>query len=149
MMTPARTLSFGLLLVLIFSGCGDSMVSADGPDNEDDAIENDATFRRGLFMATPGIGKMATGTATLNTLAGGNLRVEFSEDFTLTFGPGLFVYLSNAEFPSDDAINLGEFFSAKGAQFYGVPEGVSLESYKYVLVHCIPFDVTFAFARLR
>ena len=30
-----------------------------------------------------------------------------------------------------------------------LPDSVSLDDYGYVLVHCVPFDVTFAYAELK
>ena len=146
----SRIISFIFVLILTVAGCSDeSMMSA--PEMESDAgdLENTATFRRGSFEATPGIGKMAAGTATLNTLNDGSLRVEFSSDFSVTDGPGLFVMLSKTEFPSTDAVNLGSFINPTGAQFYAVPDSVSLDDYGYILVHCVPFDVTFAYAELK
>jgi hypothetical protein len=50
---------------------------------------------------------------------GGALRLDFSENFSLTDGPGLFVFLSNSEFVSPDAVNLGSFISPEGIQMYG------------------------------
>ena len=55
------------------------------------------------------------GDDALNTLESGGLQVEFSSDFSVTDGPGLFVLLSNAEFPTDDAVNLGAFINPTGA----------------------------------
>ena len=149
----SRIISFIFVLFLIIAGCSDeSMMSA--PELESDTgemgnVENTATFRRGSFEATPGIGKTAAGTATLNTLESGGLQVEFSSDFSVTDGPGLFVLLSNAEFPTGDAVNLGSFINPTGAQFYSVPDSISLDDFEFVLVHCVPFDVTFAYAELK
>ncbi len=146
----SRIISFFLVLCLAVTGCSDeSMMSAPELDSDSGDVENTATFRRGSFEATPGIGKTATGMATLNTLESGELRVEFSTDFSVTDGPGLFVLLSNAEFPTDDAVNLGSFVSPAGAQFYDVPDSISLDDFEFVLVHCVPFQVTFAYAELK
>ena len=135
-----------LLASAFLLGCSsDSMVNATGETNE---MENTATFRTGSF--TPfSAGKETMGSATLRTLENGSLRLDFSENFSLTNGPGLFVYLSNAESPSGDAINLGSFISPSGAQMYQIPEGVSLDSFTHVAVHCVPYNVTFAYAELK
>jgi hypothetical protein len=107
------------------------------------------TLREGPFEATPGIGKEASGSAVLETLADGSLRLAFSEDFSVTDGPGLYVFLSNAQFPTDDAVELRTFIRPSGAQVYAVPDSIAILEYSHVLVHCIPYDVTFAFAAFR
>jgi|Marorgknorr_s2lv_3_1036020.scaffolds.fasta_scaffold00439_16 hypothetical protein len=112
----SRTISFIFVICLSIAGCSDeSMMSAPEIESDTGDVENTATFRRGSFEATPGIGKTAAGIATLNTLESGGLQVEFSSDFSVTDGPGLFVLLSNAEFPTDDAVNLGAFINPTGA----------------------------------
>ncbi len=145
-----RFFSVFLLAFLLLTGCdSESMMTSSGPedDMQDEVAENTSTFRTGIFM-TETNGKVTTGRVQLLTVEGGVLRVDFSEDFTLTQGPGLFVFLSNDPFLSPDAINLGSFISPQGAQMYTVPFGTTLESFKYVIVHCVPFNVTFAFAKL-
>ena len=138
---------FLLATILLLSGCSeDSMVSSSSDIEEME--ENTSTVRTGLF--TPlAAGKVAMGSATLRTVEGGALRLDFSENFSLTDGPGLFVFLSNSEFVSPDAVNLGSFISPEGIQMYTVPDGLSLDSFTHVAVHCIPYNVTFAFAELK
>ncbi len=144
-----KLLNILLLTLTVFAlGCGsDTPMTAVNTDEMEE--ENTALFRRGTFAPTPDIGKEAMGSATLNTLSSAMLRVEFSQDFSVTDGPGLFVYLSNAEFPTSDAINLGSFLTPMGAQNYSVPDGVSLDTFTHVLIHCVPYNVTFAFAELK
>lgn len=110
-------------------------------------MENTSTFRAGNFE--PLNGKVTMGKATLNTLPNDMLQLMFSEDFSLSDGPGLYVYLSNGESPSTDAINLGSFISPSGAQNYDIPDGITLDNYTHVIVHCVPYNVTFAFAELN
>lgn len=135
-----------LLASVFLVGCGsDSMVNA---TDEIDNTENTATFRMGSFIPYSA-GKETMGSATLRIVENGSLRLDFSENFSLTNGPSLFVFLSNAETPSEDAINLGSFVSPSGAQMYQIPEGVSLNSFTHVVVYCVPFHVTFAYAELN
>ena len=108
---------------------------------------NTSTFRTGEWE--PLNGKVTTGTVSLLTQDDGSLQVAFSEDFSLSDGPGLFVYLSNGEVPSTDFVNLGDFVSPTGAQFYRVPDEITLDSYTHIIVHCEPYNVTFAYAALR
>lgn len=136
-----------LMFMLLLTGCGsDSPMTAAQLEEMDEP--NTASFRQGPFQPTPDIGKEAAGTVTLNTLSSNALQVQFSEDFSVTDGPGLFVFLSNGEFPTSDAINIGAFISPSGAQTYTVPDGVTLDTYTFILVHCVPYNVTFAFAEL-
>jgi len=121
------------------------MPTAVAPDDQEQ--ENMSNFRRGNWE--PLNGKETQGTASLVTLDDGMLQVAFSDDFSLSDGPGLFVYLSNGETPSTDFVNLGDFLSPMGAQTYRVPDGVTLDSFTHVIVHCEPYDVTFAYAALR
>jgi len=140
--------SFFLLLIILVAGCGnESMMTAPNPSDDIGEVVNTATFRTGEFE--PLNGKTTMGKATLNTLPNEMLQLMFSEDFSLSDGPGLFVYLSNAEFPTSDAVNLGSFISPSGAQNYAVPSSLSLDNYTHVLVHCVPYNVTFAFAELK
>lgn len=144
-----RSTPFLLLLAFLMiplTGCGsDSMPTAVVQDDPEE--ENTSTFRRGSWE--PLNGKETQGTVELVTLDSGMLQVSFSEDFLLSDGPGLFVYLSNAEVPSADFVNLGNFISPTGAQNYRVPDEITLDSYTHVIVHCEPYNVTFAYAELR
>lgn len=131
----------------ILAGCSGDMLTDIDTSQQQEEVVNNATFRSGSWE--PLNGKQTMGTVNLLTLEDGMLQVAFSEDFSLSDGPGLFVYLSNGETPSTDFINLGDFISPTGAQFYQVPDDVTLDSYTHVLVHCEPYNVTFAFAELR
>ncbi|NQV71708.1 DM13 domain-containing protein [bacterium] len=136
------------LLSATLLGCGsDSMVDSSS-NTEEKEVVNTSTLRMGPFLPAAA-GKEAAGSATLRTLENGSLRLDFSTNFSLTNGPGLFVFLSNSEFLSDDAVNLGSFISPSGEQMYTIPEGVSLESFTHVTVHCVPYNVTFAYAELK
>ena len=137
------------LLLFLGSGC-----SSDGTTGAMDIAEmidetEIPTLRQGPFEATAGIGKEATGSATLETQSDSSLRLAFSEDFSVTDGPGLYVFLSNAQFPTDDAVELRAFIRPSGAQVYAVPDSIEIDEYSHVLVHCIPYGVTFAFAEFR
>ena len=50
--------------------------------------------------------------------------------------------------PGEADINLGDFKTNIGAQTYEVPDNITLDSYTHVLVHCAPYNVTFAAAFL-
>jgi len=134
-----------LIFCLFWAGCGDD-ATVNSPMNAEE-MENMSSTREGNFSALNG--KTTSGRATLREVTPGTLRLDFSSDFSLSNGPGLFVMLSNSEFPSDDAVTIGGFISPTGPQMYTIPEGVTLDSFTHVLVHCVPYDVTFAAAELK
>jgi len=146
-MKPTSPLFLMVFLLIPVVGCSGNMITDIDTSQIPEEEVNTATFRTGSWE--PLNGKETTGTVSLRTLDDGMLQVAFSEDFSVSDGPGLFIYLSNGETPSTDFVNLGDFISPSGSQFYRVPDEVTLDSYTHVLVHCAPYDVTFAFAALR
>ncbi len=78
------------------------------------------------------------------------------EDFTVTSGPDLHVYLSRHEEPrtsaevvQPDYVDLGLLKSTTGAQNYDVPDGVNPESYGSVVIYSRSFNVIFSTATLE
>ena len=134
-------------LLFFLTACSDESMMTAADILDDEEMENTSSRRTGTFEALNG--KTTSGQAVLSALDEDTLQLMFSTDFSLTDGPGLFVYLSDAEFVTQSAINLGDFQSPTGAQNYNVPDGVSLDDYTYVIVHCVPYNVTFAIAELR
>lgn len=133
-------------LVLLLAGCSDeTMMTA--PDTTPDRTPNTSNMRMGDFEALNG--KETRGSATLKALDEDMLELMFSSDFSLTDGPGLYVFLSEEEYVTQNAINLGDFISPTGEQTYNIPDGVSLDDYSHVVVYCVPFSVIFAYAELR
>lgn len=88
-----------------------------------------------------------TGTARISLTDQGPV-LTFGEDFKVTNGPDLFVYLS----PNAPGEGLGEFASLgtlkspSGAQAYNAPANYA--DYKTVVIWCRAFSVTFATAEL-
>lgn len=138
--------ALALVATLLLAGCGnESMMTA--PEVMEEETPNTSNMRMGDFEALNG--KETSGSATLKALNEEMLQLMFSTDFSLTDGPGLNVFLSNAEYVSGDAIDLGRFISPTGAQNYAIPDGVSLDDYTHVVVYCVPFSVIFAYAELE
>jgi hypothetical protein len=69
------------------------------------------------------------------------------ENFEVTNGPDLFVYLATDESASD-FVSLGELKGNQGNQNYTIPEGTDFEKYDKVLIWCRAFSVLFATAEL-
>ena len=79
---------------------------------------------------------------------GGRTLIRFGEGFATDGGPDLKVFLSPTPIDSVDgksategSVLLGELESTEGGQDYVLPEGVSLEDFESVLVHCERFSV--------
>lgn len=69
------------------------------------------------------------------------------EDFRVTNGPDLYVYLSTGR-DASDFIDLGRLKANIGNQNYELPEGVDLSKYGNVVIWCKSFSVYFGGAQL-
>lgn len=78
-------------------------------------------------------------------------RVLRFEDFSVTNGPALSVYLVRSADGNVDSgfIDLGKLKGNKGNQNYEIPADTDLSSFGSVVIWCVPFGVTFATASLR
>ncbi len=59
------------------------------------------------------------------------------------------VFLSASSAVNSSSLSLGDLQQTTGEQTYFVSASVILETYSYVIIHCVPFNVTFGFARLQ
>ena len=90
-----------------------------------------------------------SGTATIYR-QGTELILRF-EEFSVTNGPDLHVYLSTSASPTDDIgeyIDLGELKGNIGDQNYDIPAGTDLSQYQSIIIYCEPFHVVFSTAAL-
>ncbi len=93
-----------------------------------------------------------SGTAAIYQLEDGTLLLRF-EDFEVTNGPDLHVYLVPHENPttSEDLggyVDLGSLKGNIGDQNYEVPDGVDISEFDSVVIYCVPFHVFFSIASL-
>lgn len=93
-----------------------------------------------------------TGTATVYQLEDGSTLLRF-EDFEVTNGPDLHVYLVPHENPTgssdlDGYVDLGSLKGNIGDQNYEIPEGVDISEFGSVVIYCVPFHVFFSIASL-
>jgi hypothetical protein len=102
--------------------------------------ENTTPVATGNFMPTSGI--KVTGSAKI--YLNGNQNEVRLEDFSISGGPDLKVYLSKNATPAD-FVNLGNLTSSK---VYAIPNQVTISDYKYVLIHCQQYSHLFAVAQL-
>ena len=68
-------------------------------------------------------------------------------NFKTDNGPKLNLYLST-EVNSQEYIDLGDLKGVEGDFDYDIPENTDLETYKYVVVWCVDFSVSFGHAEL-
>lgn len=94
----------------------------------------------GNFMPTSGI--KVTGSAKI--YLNGNQKEVRLEDFSVSSGPDLKVYLSKNATPTD-FVTLGNLTTAI---VYAIPTQVNVSDYKYILIHCQQYNHLFAVAQL-
>lgn len=105
--------------------------------------------RQGTFVKRPGTAYNLAGTATLEEQPDGTLLLKLEDDFMSSAGPGLEVILSTTNVVNSGSLSLGDLQQTTGAQTYEVSSSVELETYDWVIIHCVPFNVTFGYAELQ
>lgn len=116
-----------------------------GADDED--MTANKTVLSGAFVDGDAV-HSGKGTASVIETSDGPV-LSFSEDFVVTSGPDLFVYLSPNAAGEDlgEFVSLGRLKSFDGAQAYNLPDNFA--DYKTVVIWCRAFSVTFATAELK
>ncbi|MEM9400865.1 MAG: DM13 domain-containing protein [Pseudomonadota bacterium] len=119
----------------------------------DSMPETQSVVSQGQFVDADAAHK-GEGTATLYALPDGNNVVRF-EEFRVTNGPDLYVYLAKHPSPmtADDVVdggylNLGKLKGNVGNQNYPLPEGTDVAEYGSVVIWCQLFGVLFSPAAL-
>ncbi len=131
---------------------GDAMMDKDEGammEKDDGAMMDDAMMMElsgGFQGAGDGIHN-ASGKATVLYLEDGSAVLRF-ENFRVTNGPDLYVYLSTDRGASD-FVDLGRLKANSGNQNYDLPDGVDLSKYDHVIIWCKAFSVYFGGAELR
>ena len=114
----------------------DLPVSAAGP----------AVVAHGAFVdGEPG--HHAEGNAVLLRLEDGSFAVRFEDNFKVTNGPDLFVYLGKDGAYDKEAL-LGGLKGSVGGQNYIIPADIDAAAYNEVWVWCRAFGVKFGSAKL-
>lgn len=91
-------------------------------------------------------GHHASGTARL--LTDGTRFLLRVEDFSVTNGPDIHVYLAKGARVVDGDVDLGSVKVTEGSANYAIPDGVDPQEYAYVVIWCVPFRVQFGYAEL-
>ena len=105
--------------------------------------------RAGMFVPRPGSSYVCEGSAVVQTGDSGVLELVLGDDFLVSKGPALEVFLSTAAMVGPTSLKIGPLQSFSGAQSYLLPAGVEMTTYDWVIIHCVPFNVTFGFAELQ
>jgi hypothetical protein len=85
-----------------------------------------------------------TGTASVNE----EETLLMFTDFKTDNGPLLEVYLSTDK-EATEYVSLGDLKGIEGDFQYDIPSGTELTKYKYVLIWCVDFSVSFGHAKLE
>jgi hypothetical protein len=105
----------------------------------------------GSFISAGGY--KATGMASLKE-NGGNIFLEFSNNFETSFALGTFVYMANVSNGTQvkaGGLEVGQITTngAKSFNLSAISPGIKLTDYKYVIILCKPASVTFGYAELK
>lgn len=95
---------------------------------------------QGVFSPTSGI----NGSGIVKIYLENNQFKLALENYSISSGPDLKVYLSKSNTPTD-FVNLGNLNSAT---VYSIPQNTDLNAYKFVLIHCQQYNHLFAVAEL-
>ncbi len=104
---------------------------------------------RGSFRPRAGTVYTVSGMAVLQEQDNGSFTLTFESDFLSSSGPGLHVYLSTSDGVTASSIDLGDLQSTTGSQSYVVGGNLDTNRYRWVIIHCVPFNVTFGSASLN
>jgi hypothetical protein len=127
----------------------DVIATVDGIDSAPAKLEIFARNRTGAFRGAEGTAYQISGTVVLEQHEGGGLLLRFMENFSSSNGPDLYVYLSNSTRVNANSLQAGSLQSTSGVQIYDLPAGVGMNDYDYVIIHCLPFNVSFGYAPLN
>ena len=134
-----KKLLYFFTLFFLFSSCqeeGDLTRNVSDTDVSSTAILK----YYGTFQSTSGI--TVVGEAKIYQ-EGNQFKVKL-DNFSITDGPDLKVYLSKAATPSG-FVNLGNLTSQT---VYPIPSSVNVAEYSHVLIHCQQYNHLFAIAPL-
>lgn len=117
------------------------------------ATAQPAVLALGQFGAIDAVHR-GEGRVSLLTLPDGSRLLRF-DDFKVTNGPDLFVYLSSHPAPRDGsqlhagaALEVARLKGNIGSQNYELPPGLDLSAFRSVIIYCRQFSVVFSTATL-
>ena len=138
---------------------GSTQITATADGKSDSAtlmVTEPPISRSGMFSGANGY--RTSGTVTLEQDSAGKLTLRFESDFRVARAPDIWVILytsaninySRRRPPPDGTYeNLGRVTANSGTQNYEVPSHVQLDTYDYVIIHCIAFNSEVGIAELQ
>ena len=130
---------FFLPLLLLFAACQEEGLLT--KDKEAVLVTPGAVLKyHGVFVPTSGIVVMGEAKIYLED----NQYKVLLDQFSISEGPDLKVYLSKAATPTD-FVTLGNLTSQS---VYAIPQSVNVSEYSHVLIHCQQYNHLFATAAL-
>jgi len=81
-------------------------------------------------------------------LTDGSRYVLRFENFSVTNGPDIHVFLAKGPRYAAGDLDLGSVKATQGSSNYELPPGVDPRAYAYVIIWCVPFSVQFGYATL-
>jgi hypothetical protein len=145
--TSDATVSFGGLVSALAPGTTSITASVDGVTSAAVSISVPGDERTGSFVRRPGTSDRVEGGVSLRANSSGGLEVVFADDFAVSTGPRLKVFLSTTQSVFGGK-NIGPLQLNSGTQTYPLPSDVTENAYDWVIIHCVPFNITFGFAQL-
>ncbi len=145
--TSVASVNSNGLVTALQSGSSVIYASSGGIRSSDIPITVRGNAKTGNFMGNPNTSYNLSGRAEL-IQNDGSLLLKFSQDFSSSNGPGLYVYLSRTQSIGSGSVELGELKSVRGAQEYTL-NGGNINDFNYVIIHCTPFNVSFGWAELN
>lgn len=91
-------------------------------------------------------GHHASGQATI--LTDGTAYILRFEEFDVTNGPDIHVFLSRGPQYAEGDLDLGPVKATRGSSNYAIPSNVDPREYTHVIIWCVPFRVQFGSASL-
>ena len=136
------------LLTSLVPGAVQVTATVDGIQSAPALLDVFARSRTGSFQRAPGTSYNVQGTAIIEQSDTG-LQLRFLDNFVVTNGPDLHVYLSSENGINARSVDLGALQSPSGAQTYMLPGNIGMNDFDYVVIHCVPFNVSFGWARIN
>lgn len=133
----------------VAAGVASVTAAADGLTSTTSRVAVLGTERAGTFVPKPGSRYTCEGSVALRPAATGGLEAAFGADFSVSNGPRLEVFLSPTSEVGPGSINVGPLQSTVGTQTYALPPGADLGTYNWVIIHCVPFNISFGWAQLQ
>jgi hypothetical protein len=129
---------------------GESSTAAPEPDPTMIG-ESSTVVAQGAFVGADAA-HQGSGSARIVRRGDGDFVLQL-EDFSVTDGPDLYVYLSSSTAPGSGGalgsyVDLGLLQSATGDQTYDIPDETAVEDYASVVIYCLAYEVLFAHAPL-